>query len=95
MGMSQDSSPRRDRLAIQLLDVAEFTHAHWFFGNLYEAVVRIPDRIAASEPSSRLARTPFGPGSPGRYYVPVAPINAQPLLAPSWQDGTTRAAGRG
>ncbi|BAS15568.1 hypothetical protein AHiyo8_38710 [Arthrobacter sp. Hiyo8] len=42
-----------------ILSVAEFTHAHWFFGNLYEAIVKIPDRVAASAASSELPRTPL------------------------------------
>jgi len=60
----------------RLLDVAEFTHAHWFFGNLYEALVKVPARVAASNPSPELPRVPLGAGSPGRYYAPIAPLNA-------------------
>jgi hypothetical protein len=29
-----------------LLSIAQLGYAHWFFGNLYEAVVRAPDRVA-------------------------------------------------
>lgn len=65
----------RDVLADRILTFAEFTHAHWFFGNLYELLVKVPHRIAASEPSVELPRSPFGAGSPGRYYVPLAPMN--------------------
>lgn len=79
MGM-KTSQRRRDVFADQLLDVAEFSHAHWFFGNLYEALVKVPDRVAASEPSRELPRSPFGAGSPGRYYAPVAPINAPAVI---------------
>jgi hypothetical protein len=79
--MGQTSSDRRDVLADWLLGVAEFTHAHWFFGNLYEAVVKIPDRVAASAPSRELPRTPFGAGSPGRYYAPIAPLSAPAAVA--------------
>ncbi len=79
--MGQTSSDRRDLLTDRLLGVAEFSHAHWFFGNLYEALVKIPHRVAAAEPSRELPRSPFGAGSPGRYYAPIAPINAPAAIA--------------
>ncbi|GGH97161.1 DUF1772 domain-containing protein [Arthrobacter liuii] len=85
---------RRETLADRLLDVAEFTHAHWFFGNVYEALVKIPHRVAASEASQELPRTPFGAGSPGRYYVPIAPLNAPAALGAlvaGWNRPGTRA----
>lgn len=41
--------------------------AHWLFGNLYEEVVHMPERLG---PSDRL----LGTGSPVRYYLPAAPI---------------------
>jgi Domain of unknown function (DUF1772) len=92
--MGQTSSGRRDVLADRLLDIAEFSHAHWFFGNLYEALVKIPDRVAASEGSPELPRSPFGAGSPGRYYAPIAPINAPAAiaaLAAGWNHPSSRA----
>ncbi|MGN7147523.1 anthrone oxygenase family protein [Arthrobacter sp. SAFR-179] len=91
--MGQTSSPRRDLLTDRLLDAAEFSHAHWFFGNLYELLVKMPHRVAASEASKELPRSPFGAGSPGRYYAPLAPINAPAAvgaLAAGWHDQTTR-----
>jgi len=79
--MGQTSSGRRDFLADRILGVAEFSHAHWFFGNLYEVLVKIPHRVAAAEASRELPRSPFGAGSPGRYYAPIAPINAPAAIA--------------
>lgn len=79
--MKQTSHLRRELFADRLLDVAEFTHAHWFFGNLYEVLVKIPHRVAGAEASSELPRSPFGAGSPGRYYAPVAPLNAPAAIA--------------
>jgi hypothetical protein len=76
------------------LGVAEFSHAHWFFGNLYEALVKIPHRVAASEASRELPRSPFGAGSPGRYYAPIAPMNAPVVLAAlvaGWKQPSSRA----
>ncbi|MGO4491768.1 hypothetical protein AB4Y86_06730 [Arthrobacter sp. 2YAF22_2] len=75
------TSDRRGALVDRLLGVAEFTHAHWFFGNLYEAVAKIPDRVAAAEASPGLPRSPFGSGSPGRYYAPIAPLSAPAAIA--------------
>jgi hypothetical protein len=72
---------RRGVLADRLLGAAEFTHAHWFFGNLYEVLVKIPDRVAAAEATPELPRSPFGTGSPGRYYAPIAPLNVPAAIA--------------
>jgi hypothetical protein len=80
-------------LTDRLLGVAEFSHAHWFFGNLYEVLVKIPHRVAAAEASSELPRSPFGAGSPGRYYAPIAPINAPAAiaaLAAGWNHAESR-----
>jgi len=46
--------------------------ASWFFGNLYEAVVDMPQLLA----DARQQRAPrlLGPGSPLRYYAPTAPL---------------------
>lgn len=79
--MGQISSGRRELIADRLLGIAEFSHAHWFFGNLYEVLVKIPHRVAASEASPELPRSPFGAGSPGRYYAPIAPISAPSAIA--------------
>lgn len=92
--MVQKSPARRDVLVDRLLDVAELSHAHWFFGNLYEAVVKIPHRVAAAGASRELPRSPFGAGSPGRYYAPIAPMNAPAAiaaLAAGWKPANTRA----
>jgi len=36
----------RPRRAALWLAIAQLGYAHWFFGNVYEAVVRVPDRLA-------------------------------------------------
>ncbi len=79
--MGHALSERRNVVTARLLGAAEFTHAHWFFGNLYEGLVKIPHRVAASEASRELPRSPFGAGSPGRYYVPIAPLNVPAAVA--------------
>jgi hypothetical protein len=58
----------------RLLAVARAGQAGWFFGNLYEAVVPVPDHLTP-------AGTPLGPGSPVRYYAAVAPAAVPALLA--------------
>jgi hypothetical protein len=78
--MGRVSSERRGVLTDRLLGGAEFSHAYWFFGNLYEALVKIPNRVASAEESPEFSRSPFGAGSPGRYYAPIAPLNF-PLAA--------------
>lgn len=91
--MGPNSADRRNALTDRLLDVAEFSHAHWFFGNLYELLAKVPHRVAASEASKELPRSPFGAGSPGRYYAPIAPINAPAALgalAAGWRDAGSR-----
>jgi hypothetical protein len=74
-------NPRRQaaqqKRVATLLTIARLGYAHWFFGNLYEAMVRVPDRLAkAPEPGAedrRLASV-LSAGSPVRYYLPGVPV---------------------
>jgi len=52
--------------------IARFGQAYWLFGNLYEAVVDVPQLLADAH-DQRPPRV-LGPGSPERYYAPVAPL---------------------
>ena len=52
--------------------------AHWGFGNLYEEVVRMPERIA-ERPSP--SGSPLGPGEPARYYLPAGPVTVVAAVA--------------
>ena len=74
--------PRVDRHRGWLV-VARVSHAQWFFVNLYEAVVRMPDRLADHHDSpGRSSRGgPLAPGSPARYHLPAAPIVTGSALA--------------
>ena len=47
--------------------IARFGQAHWFFGNLYEAVVDVPRLVGDRAPGLLTS------GSPARYYIPAAP----------------------
>jgi hypothetical protein len=72
----QLESKQQKRIAT-LLAIAQLGYAHWFFGNLYEAVVRIPERLANDyEPGKddRRLATVFSSGSPVRYYLPGIPV---------------------
>lgn len=73
------SARRRRNITAGLLGLVQLGHAYWFFGNLYEATARIPDRLAAR--STERVLSPFGPGSPARYYVPAAPATFPAAVA--------------
>ncbi|MEU4449668.1 anthrone oxygenase family protein [Actinosynnema sp. NPDC050801] len=73
--------------------LARLGHAHWFSGNLYEAVVDVPGLLADARPH----REPrlLGPGSPLRYYAPAAPVTVVATgvtLVESWRNGGDRRA---
>lgn len=58
----------------------------WFFGNLYEGLVGMPQLLADAR-SNRAPRL-MGPGSPVRYFAPVAPVAfgaTTVTLVKSWQ----------
>ena len=72
---STKDGARRARRAVALLDLAQLGHAQWFFGNVYEAVVKIPELLSDSaHATDRPARSVLGPGSPVRYYLPAVPV---------------------
>lgn len=70
----------RRRVASALLSLAQFGYAQSFFGNLYEATARIPQRLADGRDLAAAADEPVGltvllrPGSPVRYHLPAVPI---------------------
>jgi hypothetical protein len=63
----------------------------WFFGNLYEGLVGMPQLLADAQP--RRAPRLMGPGSPVRYYAPAAPLavaGTAVSLVQSWKSGGDR-----
>ena len=60
-----------------LLGAARLGNAHWFFGNLYEEIVRMPGRLADGPRDGGL----LGRGSPVRYYLPAAPLTVGATVA--------------
>ncbi|WP_375487064.1 hypothetical protein [uncultured Mycobacterium sp.] len=76
-------------MSARLLTFAQLGYAHWLFGNMYEAVVNVPERLA-SEPSRPSV---LGRGSPLRYYAPVAPITlaaTASAVGTGWEMGGAR-----
>jgi len=73
--------------------IARLGQAHWFFGNLYEAVVDVPRLLVDARPH----REPrlLGPGSPLRYYAPAGPVTVAATtaaLVDAWRSGGDRRA---
>ncbi|MGH3320282.1 MAG: hypothetical protein ACRDN9_08895 [Streptosporangiaceae bacterium] len=55
--------------------IARLGYAHWFFGNLYEAVVNVPELLATAPGVANghgTSRAVFRRGSPVPYYLPAA-----------------------
>lgn len=74
-----NAKPRGARVAA-LLTAAQLGQAQWLYGNVYEALTRIPDRLAehrdlaVSDGESVSLRSMLQAGSPVRYYLPVGPV---------------------
>lgn len=67
--------PKQGRSAVALT-VARAGLLQWFAVNLYEAVVRMPERLATEQahPDRTPHRGPLSPGSPARFHLPAAPL---------------------
>jgi hypothetical protein len=74
--MGNSDRANAGRIASVALAVARAAHAQWFFVNLYEAVVRMPDRLADEHDSGARQGNggPFRTGSPARYHIPAVPV---------------------
>ncbi len=81
--LTRPGRTRKGRLArTALIGLAQLGYTQQFFGNLYEAVVRIPHRLS----ETRDLAAPAGqrvslavllrPGSPVRYHLPAIPVIA-------------------
>ena len=83
--------PEQGRVSPPVVTVARLGRAAWFFGNIYEAAVGVPQLIA------RANRQPgiLAPGSPVRYFAPVGPAavgGTAAVLVRSWRTGGDRRA---
>lgn len=88
-GVSSPSSCRRRQP--WWLRAARVGQAAWFFGNLYEGLVGLPQLLADARPE----RPPglLAVGSPVRYFAPVAAVALGPTgitLVKSWRAGADR-----
>ena len=70
--------------------LARLGQAHWFFGNLYEAVVDVPKLLADARPN----RAPglLAAGSPLRYYLPAGPVTVVSTVIALMRSGGDRRA---
>src|SRR6266699_2685096 len=67
---------------------ARLGQVSWFFGNVYEAVVDMPQLLLDAQQRRRPGL--LSPGSPLRYYAPVAPLTVvatTAALIDSWRSG--------
>lgn len=65
-------SRRSRQLQLILAQAARLGQAAWFFGNLYEGLVGMPQLLA--ETGAARGRGLLAVGSPVRYFAPVAPL---------------------
>jgi hypothetical protein len=70
---SELATERRESSALTLV---RLSHTQWFFVNLYESVVRMPERLADQHDSATRSPQggPFGWGSPAHYHLPAASV---------------------
>ncbi|GAA3929122.1 anthrone oxygenase family protein [Actinoplanes auranticolor] len=68
-------------LFVVLASLAVLGHAHWFFGNLYEATVLAPGWASMAGRPLQLGGGFLAPGSPVRYYIPATPLTALVTVA--------------
>jgi hypothetical protein len=88
----------RDRRVATLLTIARLGYAHWFFGNLYEAVVRVPDRLAKADElglDDRRLATVLSPGSPVGTTSPVSRWSSVPRYLRWFPGGPRETTARG
>lgn len=74
--MRRSRSLQQNRV-VAFLALAQLGYAHWFFGNLYEGVVKVPELLSkqnAPEGDKRPRMSLLSPGSPVRYYLPGVPV---------------------
>jgi hypothetical protein len=91
----RQSSPQlrsvQQRQVAAFLALAQLGYAHWFFGNLYEAVVRVPERLSKENPlgsDDPQQMALLSSGSPVRYFLPGVPVVIGATLSallPGWK----------
>ena len=74
--MRRSRSLQQNRV-VAFLALAQLGYAHWFFGNLYEGVVKVPELLSkqnAPEGDKPPQMSLLSSGSPVRYYLPGVPV---------------------
>jgi hypothetical protein len=89
--MSNDSGPSPGS-ALQLwAAAANLGEVCWFFGNFYEGIVDVPRLLSDAQQQRRPGL--LTPGSPLRYYAPIAPVTitaTTAALSGIWRAGGDR-----
>ncbi|QGK69567.1 DUF1772 domain-containing protein [Allosaccharopolyspora coralli] len=78
----------------RMLRLTQAGHLHGLVGDLYEAITRLPDRLAALPPEQR-PRGPLGAGSPARRHLPAVPFTTPATVAAvvlGWREPADRPA---
>lgn len=89
--MAVSDPPSRQRHQPWWSAAARLGQAAWFFGNLYEGLVGVPQLLAAARPERPAGL--LAAGSPVRYYAPVAMLALGPTgvsLLEGWRSGADR-----
>ncbi|GAA4527587.1 DUF1772 domain-containing protein [Amycolatopsis samaneae] len=82
---------RKPRHRSRWLGTARVAQTAWFFGNLYEGVVGIPQLLADARP--RRSSGLLAAGSPVRYFAPTGPAalgSTALALSRCWRSGADR-----
>ena len=80
MPQSSSSPPPSTALG-PLLGFALFAHAMWFFGNLYEEVVFVPNGVSATVAAGSGFNAYFAVTRQYHYYVPLTQLGTLALVA--------------
>ena len=92
---SSDTRRQKEQIVASLV-LAQLGYAHWFFGNLYEAVVKVPELLSTKEPAGsddRPQMSLLSSGSPVRYFLPGVPVvigAALSAMLSGWKWRSTR-----
>jgi hypothetical protein len=89
--MSNASGPSPKRAHQLWAATAKLGQVCWFFGNFYEAVVDVPRLLSDAQQQRRAGL--MSPGSPLRYYAPIAPLTitaTAAALSGIWRAGGDR-----
>lgn len=76
--------PTRDRWLARLVGFALATHAMWFFGNLYEQLLLVPNGVVATAAQVAAYNAFFAVTQPIVFYVPVTQLGFVATAIAAW-----------